>query len=181
MLKTKEFVKLISLISVFTSFLAWTLKKFFKLCFHKYLYFVLFFQEERQEEQLQEERERREAEEAIDQQLKEAEEAKKKAEEEEKAKKEEEKRREREDRLRKREESRGDSFPDLGENEIKKEGDLEIKEEEVPMETSEEVITTDGEIKEENTEPNKVRSICNILMTGFRGFLKVIVANETSQ
>ena len=145
-----------------------------------YLDYVLFFQEERQEEQLQEERERREAEEAIDQQLKEAEEAKKKAEEEEKAKKEEEKRREREDRLRKREESRGDSFPDLGENEIKKEGDLEIKEEEVPMETSEEVITTDGEIKEENTEPNKVRSICNILMTGFRGFLKVIMANENS-
>ena len=60
------------------------------------------------------------------------------------------------------------------------EGDLEIKEEEVPMETSEEVITTDGEIKEENTESNKVRSICNILMTGFRGFLKVIMANENS-
>ena len=114
-------------------------------------------QEERQEAQLQEERERREAEEAVDQQLKEAEEAKKKAEEEEKAKKEEEKRREREERLRKREESRGDSFPDLGEDEIKKE-DIDIKEEEVPMETSEEVITTEGEIKEENSEPNKVRS-----------------------
>ena len=120
-------------------------------------------QEERQEQQLQEERERRDAAEAINRQVREAEDAKRKAEEEELKRKEDEKRREREERLRKREENRGDSFPDAN----MLDEDMEIKEEEVPMETTEEVITTssgdaNSEVKDEiKEEPEEEKPLSN--------------------
>ena len=97
-------------------------------------------QEEKQEQQMSEERERREAADAIIRQAKEEEDAKRQAEEEERQRKEDEKRRERESRLRKREESRGDGF---------QVDDTVVKEEEVPMDTSEEVVSQAGDIKEE--------------------------------
>ena len=101
-------------------------------------------------------------------QVKEAEDAKRKAEEEEIRKKEDEKRKEREERLRKREKERGDGFPD--DDEIKEE-ELEVKEEVIPMETSEEVITTEiasetevkDEIKEEPNE-SKPSKVCIVII-----------------
>ena len=86
-----------------------------------------------------------------------------KAEEDELKRKEEEKRREREERLRKREENRGDSFPDAN----MLDEDMEIKEEEVPMETTEEVITTssgdaNSEVKDEiKEEPEEEKPLSN--------------------
>ena len=103
-------------------------------------------------------------------QVKEAEDAKRRAEEEEIRKKEDEKRKEREERLRKREKERGDGFPLLDDDEIKDE-ELEVKEEVIPMETSEEVITTEiasetevkDEIKEEPNE-SKPSKVCIVII-----------------
>ena len=103
-------------------------------------------QEEKQEQQMSEERERREAADAIIRQAKEEEDAKLQAIEDERQRKEDEKRREREFRLRKREESRGDGF---------QVDDTVVKEEEVPMDTSEEVVSQSGDIKEEDVKDEK--------------------------
>ena len=72
--------------------------------------------------------------------------------------------------MRKREKERGDGFPLLDDDEIKDE-ELEVKEEVIPMETSEEVITTEiasetevkDEIKEEPNE-SKPSKVCIVII-----------------